>query len=396
MTNNIYLDNAATTKTDPRVVEAMLPYFSEIYGNPSGLHKTSLKALEALTKARETVAKILNCTPQEIIFTGSGTESDNLAIFGAIEANQTKEKNHIITSSIEHHAVAYPFEKLKKQGLEVEFLSPDKYGQISPSDFEKAIKSNTLFASFIYANNEIGTINQISKLAKIAKEKGVIFHTDACQAGGALDIDTKNLEIDLMTLNGSKINGPKGTGVLYVRKGIKIAPQILGGSQEFGLRAGTENVPGIIGITKALELAEQEKIQNNERLIKMRDQIINFVLKNIPLTRLNGHPKERLPNNINISFLNTEGESLLLHLDKEGFQVATGSACTSASLEPSHVLTGIGLPKELAHGSLRITLGKETNQENVNKFLNILPNIIKKIRDISAVNFTEKDYPDFF
>lgn len=374
----------------------MLPYFTEIYGNPSGLYEISRIARQALNKAREETAEILNCTPEEIIFTGSGTESDNLAIFGAIEANKTSEKNHILTTKIEHHAVLHCFDKLTINGLNTEQLTPDQDGKLQSETFKKALKKESLFASIIYANNEIGTINDIKTLAQIAHEQGVIFHTDACQAGGALEIDTKNLGIDLMTLNGSKINGPKGTGLLYVKKGTKITPQILGGSQEMGMRAGTENIPGIIGMVEALKISQSEQTENNQKLIKMRDQIIDFCLKNISLCRLNGHKTDRLPNNINLSFLNIEGETLLLYLDEAGFAVATGSACNSESLLPSHVLTGIGLPKEIAHGSLRITLGKETTQQNIDKFLETLPQIIEKIRKISPLHFTSNDFPRLF
>lgn len=393
---NVFLDNAATTKTDPEVVKKMLPYFSEIYGNPSGFHAFARQAKEALDEARETVAGILNCKTEEIIFTAGGTESDNLAIFGAVKKNATKEKNHLITSKIEHHAVLHPFEKLEKEGFEVTYLSPDKDGKITPEIFKKALKKNTLFASIMYANNEIGTISDIPQLAKIAKDNNVIFHTDACQAGGTLDMDTEKLGVDLLTLNGSKIYGPKGVGLLFKNKNINIEPQILGGAQENNLRAGTENIPGIIGFVEALKIAQNHRKEENMRLAKLQNKMIDFVLSNIPLSRLNGHEKDRLPNNIHLSFLNTEGESLLLFLDNLGFAVSTTSACTSFSLDPSHVLLGIGLPKEVAHGSLRITLGKYTTEKQVDDFLKALKEVVEKVRKMSPVHFDKSDFPELF
>ncbi len=392
---NIFLDNAATTKTDPRVVEKMLPFFTENFGNPSGMHIFSRQAKYALNEARQTVADILNCNPTEIIFTGSGTESDNLAIFGTVEANSTQDKSHLITSSIEHHAVLYPFEKLKKQGQEVDIISPNKEGEITPEIFKNSIKPNTLFASIALANNEIGTVNDLPHLAKIAQDNDIIFHTDACQGGGTYDLDVQKLGVDLLTLNGSKISGPKGVGLLFKRKGLKIAPQVIGGAQEWGLRAGTENVAGIIGFTEALRLSQENREEKNKKLEQLRDKLIKGLLE-IPLTRLNGHPTKRLPNNIHVSFLNTEGESLLLMLDKLGFAVATGSACSTESLQPSHVLTGVGMPHEVAHGSLRITLGKGTTEENVNSFLKAIPEIVGKVRKMSPVSFTDKEFKGWF
>lgn len=392
----VYLDNAATTRTDPRVAEKMLKFLTDNFGNPSGLHDFSLRAKKALNEARETVAALLNCTPREIIFTGSGTESDNLAIFGASEANYATEKNTLLTTTVEHHAVLHAVQKLAKMNVGAEFLSPDPDGKVVPSEFEAALKPNILFASIIHANNEIGTINDVAILATIAREKGVIFHTDSCQAGGAMEINTQKLGVDLLTLNGSKINGPKGVGMLYIRKGVKIAPQIVGGAQEFGMRAGTENMAGIIGFAEALKLAQSEKEKNNKKLIALRDRVIDTVLATIPLSRLNGHRTDRLPNNANLSFLNTEGESLLLFLNEEGFAVNTGSACTSESLDPSHVLLGIGLPKEIAHGSLRITLGKDTQEEDIDRLLAVLPQIVARIRAMSPIHFTAEDFPRFF
>ncbi len=394
---NLFLDNAATTCTDPQVVEKMLPFFSDNFGNPSGIHYFSLKAKKALDKARETVAEILNCKFEEIIFTGGGTESDNLAIFGITDPEIINKKNkHIITSKIEHHAVLHCFEKLKKNGWETNFLSPTREGEITEEIFLKNIKDNTYFASIMMANNEIGTINDISKLAKIAKEKNIIFHSDACQAGSVANLDVKKLQIDLLTLNGSKIYGPKGVGLLYKKQDLKIQPQIIGGSQEFGLRAGTENVPGIIGFAEALRIASKKREEENKRLKNLQDKIINFVLSEIPLVRLNGHASKRLPSNINFSFLNTEGESLLLFLDGKGFSVATGSACSSGSLDPSHVLLGIGLPHFVSHGSLRISLGRFTSAEDVDKFLAVLPNIIDRVRGMSALQMKAEDFEGWF
>ncbi|MCF7831220.1 aminotransferase class V-fold PLP-dependent enzyme [Candidatus Gracilibacteria bacterium] len=393
--SKVFLDNAATTKTDPRVVEKMLPFFTENFGNPSGMHAFSRQAKCVLSEARQTVADILNCDPTEIIFTGSGTESDNLAIFGTVEANLSDKKNHLFTSRIEHHAVLYPFEKLKRQGKNVDIISPNQEGEITSEIFTKAIKPNTLFASIALANNEIGTVNDIKGLAKIAQKKEVIFHTDGCQGGGTYDLDVKKLGIDLLTLNGSKISGPKGVGLLFKRKGLRIAPQIIGGAQEWGLRAGTENVAGIVGFAEALRLSQENKETENKRLLTLQQKLIRGLLQ-IPLTRLNGHPTKRLPNNIHVSFLNTEGESLLLMLDKLGFAVATGSACSTESLEPSHVLTGIGMPHEVAHGSLRITLGKGTTEKNIDNFLKDVPSVVEKVRKMSPVNFTAEDFKEWF
>ncbi len=393
--NKIYLDNAATTRIDPRVLEVMQPFFCENFGNPSGMYSISRNAKKALDGARATVAEILNCKPEEIIFTGGGTESDNLAIFGVVEKNFSSKKNHILTSSIEHPAVTNCFRKLEKK-CEVDFLSPSQEGEITPEKFTKSIKPNSLFASLIFANNEIGTINPIAKIAKIAKKNGIIFHTDACQAGGTLDLDVQNLGVDLMTLNGSKIFGPKGIGILFKKKSIKIEPQIYGGGQEFGLRSGTENVPGIVGFAKALELAQASRISQNKKYKAWQDKIIEFITKEIPDSRLNGSAKNRTPNNLNFSFLNTEGESVLLMLDALGFSVATGSACSTASLKISPILAGIGMPHEIAHGSVRITFGRDTKTTDIDKFLIALKQIIEKTRAMSAVNFSKEDFLGWF
>jgi len=393
---HIFLDNAATTATDPRVVEKMLPFFDDNFGNPSGIHYHCLRAKKALDDARKSVADILNCLPQEIIFTGGGTESDNLAIFGIAEKNANKNKNHLITSKIEHPAVLEPFKKLEKKGFNIDIVSPTKDGEITAEIFKKVIKKNTLFASFMYANNEIGTINDIRKLADIAHKNEVIFHTDACQAGGLLDLDVKKLGVDMMTLNGSKIYGPKGVGALFKKQNIQIEPQIIGGHQEFGLRAGTENVAGIVGFAEALKLATKEHAKEETRLRKIQEKIIDYIINNIDLARLNGSAKNRLSNNVNFSFLNVEGESLLLFINEAGFSVATGSACTSESLDPSHVLTGIGLPDEVAHGSIRITLGKNTKEKDIDNFLPVLKKSVERVRSMSPIHFTKKDFPSLF
>jgi cysteine desulfurase len=398
---HVYLDHAATTYVDPEVLKAMMPYFSDEFGNPTAIYADGRHARETIETARDTVAEILNCKYDEVIFTGSGTESDNLAVFGFVEKKQeelkeSKEKLHIITSKIEHHAVLYPFERLKKQGYKVTFLEVDKYGLIDPKKFKEALTPDTIFTSMIYANNEIGTIEPISELAKIAHSyknrfgESVVFHTDACQAAGVLDINVKNLGVDLMTINGSKIYGPKGIGVLYKKSSIKIHPQIVGGGQENNMRSGTENVPGIIGFAKALELAQKNKEKENKRLTTLREKLIQGIFKSTPRTYLNGHPTLRLPNNANILFLDIEGEALLLHLDEKGIEVSTGSACNSKSLAPSHVLLATGLPHAAVHGSIRMTLGKRTTEEDIDYVLKVLPPIIKQLRAISPIHLDEK------
>lgn len=393
--NQIYLDNAATTRVDPRVFEAMQPFFCENFGNPSGMYSVSRDARKVLENARATVAKILNCKSEEIIFTGGGTESDNLAIFGTAEKNFSDTKNHILTSSIEHPAVTNCFRKLEKK-CEVSFISPNKDGEVTPEKFAQEINPRTFFASLILANNEIGTVNNIPEIAKIAREKEIILHTDACQGGGTLDLDVKKLGVDLMTLNGSKIFGPKGVGILFKSKKISIEPQMCGGGQESGLRSGTENVPGIVGFAKALEIAQDNRIAESKKYKNWQEKMINFVAKEIPDSRLNGSAKNRTPNNLNFSFLNTEGESVLLFLDAMGFSVATGSACSTASLKISPVLAGIGMPHEIAHGSVRITFGRDTTDGDIDKFLIALKQVIEKTRSMSAVNFSKNDFPGWF
>lgn len=391
----IYLDHAATTNLDARVLAKMQPFLTEKYGNPSSLHSIGREVKSAINKARETIASYFNCAFEEIIFTGSGTESDNLAIIGAALANKEKG-NHIVTTKVEHHAVMYACEFLKRQGFEITYVPVDKYGLVAPEHIRSAITAKTILVSVIFANNEIGTIQPIKEIAAVCKEKEVLMHTDACQVAGVLSLEVKNLGVDLLTINSNKIYGPKGVGVLFVRNGVKITPLLYGGSQEFSKRAGTENVAGIVGIAEALQLAQCEKDAENKRLTKMRDRLIKELLAKIPKSRLNGHPIERLPNNVNISFLDVEGESIILHLDACGICVSTGSACTSTDLEPSHVLLALGLPDEIAHGSVRITLGRQNTEHDVDCVIKILPEIIAKLRDMSPLNSKLEDYPGLF
>ena len=387
----IYFDHAATTYVDERVKEAMDRYFSEEYGNPGSFNTVGLRAKNAMDESREKTAKILNCTPQEIIFTGSGTESINLAIKGFVRANKNKG-NNIITQKTEHEAVLETCKYLEKEeGFEITYLNVDEYGLVKLDELEKAIANETMLDSIMYANNEIGTVQDIKAISEICKKHKIKFHTDACQAAGYLDIDVQNLGIDLMSINGSKLYGPKGIGLLYVKKGTMLKPIIHGGGQEFGLRSGTENVPYIVGMAKALEIAQGEKEHEVMRLINLRDYIINNILENIPKTFLNGHPSSRLPNNVNITFLDVEGEAIMLMMNEYGICASSGSACTSKSLDPSHVILATGLPYEAAHGSIRFTLGKMTTKEGINKLLKILPGIIEYLRQVSPVNLSLKD-----
>lgn len=384
MNKAIYLDNAATTAMDKRVFEKMKPYFGEIYGNPSSFHSDGKRAKDAIEEAREKVARVLNCKISEIIFTAGGTESDNLAILGLAK---TKGKGHIITSKIEHHAVLYPCEYLEKNGFNVSYIKVSKDGIVSVEDVVSAIQQDTLLISIMYANNEIGTIQPIKEIVRAVKKKNknILVHTDACQAGGVLDIDVNDLGVDLMTLNGSKLYGPKGVGVLYKRTGIKIEPLIYGGGQENGMRPGTENVAGIVGFAEGLELAQKNKDKENKRLTILREKLISGILKNISGTELNGSREHRLPNNVNISFSKVEGEAVVLYLDSYGVCAATGSACASRSLEPSHVIKALGKSDEVAHSSIRFTLGKDTKGADINFVIKILPKIIEDLRKISVL-----------
>ncbi len=381
----IYFDHAATTYMRPEVVEIMQKYFSEQYGNPGSFHYKGLVAKESLRVSRQKIANIIGAKPGEIIFTGSGTESCNLAIKGVAKRLAYKGK-HIITSTIEHHAVLDSCDYLEKnEDYEVTYVPVDEEGIVKLSDLKKAIRPDTILISVMYANNEIGTIQPIKKIAKLAKEKDILFHTDACQVGGALDINVDNLGVDLMTLNGGKIYGPKGVGMLYIRSGVRLTPLIHGGGQEMNIRSGTENVAGIAAFAKALELAQMEKEAESERLTKLRDYLINRVLEEIPDTWLNGHPAKRLPNNANITFLNVEGEAIILLLNEHEIYVSSGSACTSKTLDPSHVILAMDMPYEAAHGSIRFTLGKRNTKEDIDKLMEVLPSIIKRLKEISPV-----------
>lgn len=395
----VYLDNAATTPTNPLVTEVMLPYLKEEYGNPSSFHILGKKIKDDVNDARESIAKIINARPDEILFTSGGTESDNLAILGYARLNQ-KNGKHIITSLVEHHAVLESVMHLeKKEGFEVTYLKPDKFGVISSEQVLDALRDDTILVSIMYANNEIGTIEPISEIGNLIqkyrqenKKAFPIFHTDACQATSSLDVDVQKLHVDMLTFNGSKMYGPKGVGALYVKRGIKLQPLQFGGAQERAIRPGTENISGIIGLAKALELVQEDKEKETERLIQLRDKLIDGILDTIPKTRLNGSRDNRLSNNVNISFMDIEGEALLLYLDAAGIYASTGSACTSASLDPSHVILALGLPYEVAHGSLRFSLGHSTTQEDVDYVLETLPPLVEKLRAISPVNVDEKYY----
>jgi cysteine desulfurase len=382
-TQPVYLDHAATTYTAPEVVEAMLPYFSENFGNPSSVYRIGRENHAAIEEARAKVAKAVNAEPEEIFFTGGGTESDNWALKGVAFANQ-KKGTHIITSAIEHHAILHACEWLEGRGFDVTYLPVDEYGMVSPDDVEQAIRPETILISVMYANNEVGTIQPIREIGTIAKNHGILFHTDAVQAAGHVPIDVKAENIDLLSLSGHKFYGPKGTGVLYIRKGVRIQNLLHGGGQERKYRAGTENVPGIVGLGTALERAVREMPEESVRLSGMRDRMIQELLK-VPASRLNGHPEKRLPNNVNIIFEYIEGESVLLMLDAFGICASTGSACNSASLEPSHVLTAMRIPHAIAHGSIRLTLGERTTEEEVALVLEKLPEIVKKLRAMSPL-----------
>lgn len=394
---SVYLDHSATTPLDPRVREVMLPYFNEKFGNPSSFHTFGKQAKDDLDDARKEIAKILHVRSNEILFMSGGTESNNLAILGFARANQSNGK-HLITTSIEHHSVLEAMVHLeKKEGFEVAYLKPDRDGLISAEQISNTLRPDTICISVMYANNEIGTIqpireigNVIQKYRKENNRAWPVFHTDACQASGYLDLDVEKLHVDMLTLNGSKMYGPKGVGLLYVRRGTKLQPLQFGGSQECGIRPGTENVAGIIGLSKALSLAQMDREKESARLIPLRDKLISGILDRIPKTRLNGHTTQRLPNNANISFLDIEGEAFVLYLDAAGIYVSTGSACTSASLEPSHVILAIGMPYEVAHGSIRFSLGHETTEEDIDYVLETLPPIVEKLRSISPVRVDEK------
>ena len=384
----IYLDNAATTKTRPEVVEAMLPYFTEKFGNPSSVYGFASQNKEAVTEAREQIAKALNAPTQDIYFTAGGSEADNWALKAAVEAYKDKG-NHIITTKIEHHAILHTCEYLEKNGCEVTYLDVDENGVVNLEQLKKSIKPTTVLISVMYANNEIGTLQPIKEIGQIAKENGVLFHTDAVQAFGQLPIDVEAENIDMLSASGHKLNGPKGIGFLYIRKGLKLRSLIHGGGQERKRRAGTENVPGIVGFGKAVELAMAGMEEKIKKETELRDYMIERVLAEIPYVRLNGHRTLRLPNNANFSFQFIEGESLLIMLDMKGICASSGSACTSGSLDPSHVLLAIGLPHEIAHGSLRLTLSEETTKEEIDFTIEQLKAIVANLRNMSPL------YEDF-
>ena len=384
MEKNIYFDHAATTYVKEEVLKEMLPYFTENYGNASSVYSIGQKSKAALNAARERVAASLGCESSEVYFTASGSEADNWAIKGGARLNR-KKGNHIITTAIEHHAVLHTCKALEKDGFEVTYLPVDEYGKVSPEDVKNAIKDTTVLITVMFANNEIGTIEPIAEIAEIAKEKGILMHTDAVQAAGAVPINVKELGVDMLSLSAHKFNGPKGVGALYVRKGVRIENLIEGGAQEKGKRAGTENLAGIVGLASALELATASMEEKSRKLTQMRDYIIDNIESKIPYCRLNGHRTDRLPNNVNFSFEFIEGESLLLWLDINGIAASSGSACTSGSLDPSHVLLGIGLKHEIAHGSLRITLGEENTYEEIDYMLDKLCEIVAKLREMSPL-----------
>lgn len=384
MNKTIYLDNAATTKIHPDVLKEMLPYLKDSYGNPSSIYSIGRESRKALDLARDRVGKALNCNSNEIYFTSGGSESDNWAIKGVAFANESKGK-HIITSNIEHHAVLHTCEYLKKHGFDITFLPVKSNGILDVKDLEKAIRKDTILISVMYANNEIGSIQPIKEIGEIAKKNDIYFHTDAVQAIGQIPIDLKNLDIDLLSLSAHKINGPKGVGVLYIKKGTQISNTLHGGGQELGKRAGTENVAGIVGLGKAIEINTNNIEKKTKYLTELRDYFIDSILTSVPDTILNGDPQLRLPGNINICFKYIEGESILLMLDMKGICASSGSACTSGSLEPSHVLLALGLPHEIAHGSLRLSLGTENTKKDIEYVLETVPPIIKRLREISPL-----------
>lgn len=394
---SIYLDNAATTPVDPRVFEVMKPFLAEEFGNPSSFHRKGKTAKDAIDDARAQVAKVLGARADEIIFTSGGSEANNLAVLGLARAHATVGK-HLISARTEHPSVLEALDHLvRKEGFEVTFVAVDGQGLVDPAEVVAAVRPDTTLVTIMLANNEIGTIAPIREIGSLIRKnrearKSVYpyFHTDACQAVGALEVDIQKLNVDLMTVNSSKIYGPKGVGALYARRGIKIAPLMFGGAQERGIRPGTENVAGIIGFGEAITIAEANRDEYSNNLTPLRDYLIAGISKAVPRTRLNGHITKRLPNNVNISVMDIEGEALLLYLDAKGIYAATGSACTSATLDPSHVILALGMPYEVAHGSLRFTLGRETTKEDLDYVLEVLPALVAKLRAISPVHVDEK------
>lgn len=388
MKRKIYLDNAATTKTSPEVVAAMLPYFTENYGNPSSVYQFADISRNGVANSRRIIAEALGAKENEIYFTAGGSESDNWALKAAAEAYQGKGK-HIITTKIEHHAILHSAQYLEKRGFEVTYLDVDEYGVVKLDELKKAIRPDTILISVMFANNEIGTIQPIHEIGRIAKEHGILFHTDAVQAFGQIPISVDEYNIDMLSASGHKLNGPKGIGFLYIRKGVKMRSFVHGGAQERKRRAGTENVPGIVGLGKAVELAVSTMEERTRKERELRDYLIGRVLGEVQFTRLNGHRTNRLPNNANFSFQFIEGESLLILLDGDGICASSGSACTSGSLDPSHVLLAIGLPHEIAHGSLRLTLSDETTREDIDYVVESIGRIVERLRSMSPL------YEDF-
>lgn len=380
----VYLDHSATTPVRKEVADLVVEYMVDKFGNPSSIHSFGREARKALDEARERLANLIGAEPKEIYFTSGGTESDNIAILGAAFANSKKGK-HIITSAIEHHAVMDPCKYLEKQGYEVTYLPVDDQGIISIADLEKAIKPETILITIMHVNNEIGTIQDIAPMAKLARDKGVLFHTDAVQSLGKIPVNVNELNVDMLSGSSHKIYGPKGVGVLYIRKGVKLDSIMYGGVQERKKRPGTENLSGIVGFGLAAELAGKEIDEENAKQSKLRNKLINGILENIPYTRLNGHPEKRIASNVNVSIEFVEGESLLLSLDMRGIGASSGSACTSGSLDPSHVLLAMGLSHEIAHGSLRMTLGRETTEEDIDYVLEVLPQVVDRLRAMSPL-----------
>lgn len=381
---NVYADNAATTKTSRTAVNAMLPYFDEVYGNPSSLHSIGQRAAEALYSSREKIARILGCTPREITFTSGGSEADDQAIISAARIGERNNKKHIISTAFEHHAVLHTLESLGKQGFEIELLPVGEYGVISAQQVRDAIREDTALVTVMFANNEIGSVQPIAEIGAVCREKGVLFHTDAVQAAGHLRIDVKAQNIDMLSLSSHKFHGPKGAGVLYARKGIQLTSIIEGGAQERGKRAGTENLPAIVGMAAALEEAAENIDRNSEYVSKLRERLIEGLYA-IPHSILNGSRNDRLPGNVNFCFEGIQGESLLLLLDSKGICASSGSACTSGSIDPSHVLLAIGRPHEIAHGSLRLSLSEENTPEEIEYILRELPPIVQYLRDMSPL-----------
>ena len=384
MKTEIYLDNAATTATHPSVVEAMIPYFTENYGNPSSIYEIAGRSKEAINNARKEIADVIGANPEEIYFTAGGTESDNWSLIETFNAYSNKG-NHIITSKIEHHAILHTCQYLESKGARITYLDVDENGLVDPEDVEKAICDETILVSIMTANNEIGTIEPIREIGKVAHDHGVLFHTDAVQAFGQIPIDVNEDNIDMLSSSGHKLNGPKGIGFLYIRKGIKIRSFIHGGAQERSRRAGTENVPGIVGYGVAAKRAKETMTERTDAEKKVRDHLIERILNEIDHSKLNGHPEKRLPNNVNVCFEFIEGESMLIMLDMKGIAASSGSACTSGSLDPSHVLLAIGLPHEIAHGSLRLTLSEDITMEQADYVVDSLKEIVSNLRSMSPL-----------